>query len=95
MALEQAQAFISKLKEDTELQQKLVDVTKGQSEAMQQHIVEIGASSGYEFSLEELEEAWHQMFQQPAEGEIKEKELDNVVGGTITQSMFTCGWCGG
>ena len=70
MSEEQLNAFLEKVKSDTELQEKL------KAAASPEAAIEIAKEAGFLITTEEL-----QSFAQSTTVELSEKDLENVVGG--------------
>ena len=83
MSVEQAKAFFQKVKEDSELAQKLKDAEasyKGDKSdkvaEFAEIVIPIAASAGFNFTVEDFKAAYYN-----GEGEASEDELDAVAGG--------------
>ena len=80
MSVEQVKAFFAKVKDDSELAQKLKDAQanyKGDKEAAVAAVVlPIAAAAGFKFTVDDFKAAFGN-----DEGEASEDELDAVAGG--------------
>jgi predicted ribosomally synthesized peptide with nif11-like leader len=72
MSAEKAKAFLKKAQDDQALQAK-IDATQSNGKA----VVKLGASLGYEFTVEELNMAIDELY-----GELSDEELASAAGGT-------------
>ncbi len=72
MSAEKAKAFLKKAQDDQDLQAK-IDATQSNGKA----VVKLGASLGYEFTVEELNMAIDELY-----GELSDEELASAAGGT-------------
>ncbi len=86
MSVEKAKAFVEKLKTDSALAKKLQDAQKAytgdksdRDAAIKAILLPIAAQAGFEFTLEELEEAFGD--EKLSEEELSEEELEAVAGG--------------
>ena len=81
MSVEQVKAFVAKVKDDSELAQKLKDAQanyKGDKEAAVAAVVlPIAAAAGFNFTVDDFKAAFGN-----DEGEASDDELDAVAGGT-------------
>ena len=106
MPVEQAKAFVAKVKEDPELAQKLKDAqaayTGDKSDkdaAFATIVLPVAAAAGFNFTVEDFKAAFDK-----GEGEVSEDELDAVAGGawyeilyglvTSVQKEVYCNWQG-
>ena len=76
MSIEQAQAFIEKVKNDEDLQKRLSEAQDNESK------LEIAKQEGFKFGLEELNKA--------KEDQVGDEELVDVAGGRIIS--YPCEW---
>lgn len=74
MALETAQKWIDHIHSDNELGRKLLAIPQGEWDTY----AAIAKEHGFEFSEDELNEAWEIKF---GKEELNEAELDEIVGG--------------
>jgi len=74
MALESAQKWIKHIHNDNELGRKLLAIPQGEWNTYES----IAKEHGFEFSENELNEAWDLEF---GKEELNEAELDQIVGG--------------
>ena len=103
MPVEQAKAFVAKVKEDPELAKKLKDAqaayTGDKDAAFATIVLPIAAAAGFNFTVEDFKAAFDK-----GEGEVSEDELDAVAGGawyeilyglvTSVQKEVYCNWQG-
>lgn len=82
MATEGAKAFIYKLQEDKELQERLSRVQAETREALVHAMAEVATDAGFQISGEELA-AWVK-----DESEVTDAQLDQVVGGLVSLSSL-------
>ena len=85
MSVEQAKAFFAKVKEDSELAQKLKDAqaaykgdTSDKEATFAAIVIPVAKSAGFNFTVEEFKAAFGS-----GEGEASDDELDKVAGGNI------------
>ena len=83
MSLDQARAFVSKVREDQKLQQQFMELNTSDRDTMLAAAVRIGKSNGFDFTSEEIHQVWkeHQSEVAKKQKELNEDELDSVVGG--------------
>ena len=86
MSVEQVKAFMSKVKEDSALAQKIKDAqaaykgdTSDKEAAIAAVVIPIAAEAGFKFTVEDFKAA-----SDKGEGEASEDELDAVAGGGWT-----------
>ena len=92
MSVEQVKAFFAKVKEDSELAQKLKDAQaaytgdKSDKEAMFAAVfIPVAAKAGFNFTVEDFKAA----FDTNEEGEASKDELTAVAGGVCSNSLFS------
>ena len=77
MSIEQAQAFMEKVKNDEDLAKRLVEASDSESK------LEIARQEGFEFNLEDIKKA---------KEELSDDDLDGVAGGgCIFDTPLGCG----
>ena len=88
MSLDQARAFVSKVREDKELQQRIMSMETDSAFAA---VVDIGKGEGYEFTDEEIRQVWHETHQERGGRELSAKELDGLsAAGTLYSFQQVC-----
>ena len=89
MSVEQAKAFFAKVKEDSELAQKLKDAqanyTGDKDAAVAAVVLPIAAAAGFNFTVDDFKAAFTV---NDDEGEISDDELDAVAGGAFDASKL-------
>jgi len=86
MSLENAQAWLEKIRTDTELQAKIVKLAAGQPDRIPDVLVAAGSEAGFAFSKEELQEAFKEAVSKIAAGQpdgLDETQLESVAGGSV------------
>ena len=83
MALEQAQAFLRKMQEEKELQKQVRAVEMDDSDRSFSLMAEIGKSAGFDFTPEEMGQAWKTYQENEPQRELNASELGTVTGGTL------------
>ena len=90
MSVEQVKAFFQKVKEDSELAQKLKDAeasykgdTSDNEATFAAVVIPVAKSAGFNFTVDDFKAAFDK-----GEGEASENELDAVAGGGIYDGAF-------
>lgn len=85
MSQEQLKAFMEKVKEDKELQEKLAALPKDDIKAAQEAGVAIAQASGFDVELADVQGG-------NDDGSLTEDQLESVAGGTKMKSFkYPCG----
>ncbi|WP_413441827.1 Nif11-like leader peptide family RiPP precursor [Synechococcus sp. MIT S1220] len=79
MSLSELSAFIEKVQNDEELMTKVVDANKQENSAA--YLVELGASEGFEFTVDNLLEEDPDFKDDATSNELDDEELSLVAGG--------------
>ena len=91
MSVEQAKAFVAKVKDDSELAQKLKDAQeayKGDKDAaFATVVIPIATAAGFKFTADDFKAAFSK-----GEGEASDDELDAVAGGAGSSYPPECVW---
>ena len=97
MSQADAKAFVERAISDDNLRRDVMDELRHLAEGTPNRLVEIGASQGLRFTDSELTEAVATAPQIGSGGELSERDLDAVAGGSILQvatqayqAWFTC-----
>ena len=91
MSVEQAKAFFEKVKEDSELAQKLQDAqanyTGDKDAAFAAVVLPIATAAGFKFTADDFKAAF-----KSDEGEASDDELDAVAGGAAIDPEWGVDW---
>ncbi len=85
MSIENVKAFMEKVKNDKELQDKLKCLVKHNMEASVAQGIQVAKKVGYEFTAEEFKE----VMSSSGDAQLSDAELDNVAGGGGGEGPYT------
>ena len=91
MSLDQAQAFITEAHSNQDLRQQIAALQEEETGTIFQRIVVIGSASGFDFTADELKQAWKEHQISDGNPELNDEELDGVIGGNKTRTHKLCG----
>lgn len=97
MSFEAIVKFYEKVKNDVELQDKIMHMGVKTAEEALEAVTKLANSSGFDFGREDLDAYARQIVKQfDKDGELNEADLDSVAGGGSIElellSMLTGGW---
>jgi predicted ribosomally synthesized peptide with nif11-like leader len=85
MSRQDAQSFLERLQHDAALRQA---ATKAIEARDTERLIAVGAEQGLSFTVIELARAWSEMQHPSGGGELTEKELESVAGGSKRVQLF-------
>ena len=98
MSLQQAESFFEALKADPQLQQQISSESPESDKdnsALLEHLVKVGADSGYSFTVEEIQSVWKNYTDRKESDQLTEEQLQTIAGGcvldTILGTFIGCG----
>lgn len=81
------QEFLERANSDEGLREELRALVEGPDETALDALTALAAKHGFEFSVEELNEALDRVHERDLGGELTERDLEKVAGGTTIQSI--------